>query len=330
MCVEGKMGGSIIILNDKFRSVHFQDLGFKIGEIFEQFLIAMQMHYLTFGSYSILSKNETDVEREWLLKEVKIDNIISREDHVYYTNYDQGISMLELSEQQYSSEILYKVYEWEIIEGIDGKIIVQKERYGKTYNLIQDQRWEYLQKIFIKNKCEQYTVICQENKLYLLESNRIWILEGGFYHYWVEEEKEKIFERQKKENEVLYFDKKFKWKYPIAPLRFEELVADLLETETRVSKVRLMGKSNNSDGGRDILVYKMRFDENSRNDKEYLLIGQCKAYKNSVNKSQVTDIRDMLENYNAKRFILTMTSELTVPLIDNLSKLAEKYEVECN
>ena len=63
MCVEGKMGGSIIILNDKFRSVHFQDLGFKIGEIFEQFLIAMQMHYLTFGSYSILSKNETDVER---------------------------------------------------------------------------------------------------------------------------------------------------------------------------------------------------------------------------------------------------------------------------
>ena len=53
MCVEGKMGGSIIILNDKFRSVHFQDLGFKIGEIFEQFLIAMQMHYLTFGSYSL-------------------------------------------------------------------------------------------------------------------------------------------------------------------------------------------------------------------------------------------------------------------------------------
>ncbi len=328
VCVEDEIGGSVIILNNKFRSVHFQDLGFKISEIFDRFLMAMQMHYLIFGSYSIYLKNKTNVEREWLLKGVKVDNIISREDHVYYTNYDQGISMLELSEEQFSSKILYEAHEWEIIDGIDGKIIVQKERYGKSYNLIPDQRWEYLQKILIKNKCEQYTVICQENKLYLLESNRIWILEGGFYHYWVEEEKEKIFERQKKENVVLYFDKKFKWKYPIVPSRFEELVADLLETETKVSKVRLMGKSNNSDGGRDILVYKMGLGADSQNDKEYLLIGQCKAYKNSVNKSQVTDIRDMLENYNAKGFILAVTSELTVPLIDNLSKLAERYEVE--
>ena len=101
----------------------------------------------------------------------------------------------------------------------------------------------------------------------------------------------------------------------------------MIETDIKVNKVRLLGKSNNSDGGRDILIYKRILGEQEYNS-NYLVIGQCKAYKNSVNKAHVTDIRDMIEHYGANGFFLAVTSNITVPLIDVLCKLGEKYEVD--
>lgn len=323
-----EIDGAAIIFNNRLRSIAIQDLSDIVKDLFGKFLVAMQIHSFLFGSYGLQLKRDTYVEREWLLDNVKVNNTISREDNIYFVNFEHGISMLELSAQQYKPQMITRVHEWKMVDGIDGKIIVQYENAGKSYNLIPKQRWEYIQKILEKDRCNHYTIVCQENILYLLESNRIWILEGGYYHYWVEEEKEKILERQKRENEFLFFDKKFKWKYPIVPSRFEELIADLLENEPRVCRVRLMGKTNNQDGGRDILVYKMAFSSEPEKNKEYLVIGQCKAYEHSVNKSHVTDIRDMLENYDAKGFILAVASELTVPLIDNLNKLSENFEVE--
>lgn len=162
--------------------------------------------------------------------------------------------------------------------------------------------------------------------LYLLTMNTVWIMAGEYYHYWVENEKEKMIARQKNENEFLFMDREFKWKYPIDPSRFEELIADLVETEPRVVKTRLMGKSNNSDGGRDILIYKTMYKDEQR--MEYLVIGQCKAYKKSVNKKDVTDIRDMLDNNDARGFLLAVSSQVTSPLIDVLRKIGEKYEVD--
>lgn len=323
-----EIDGAIIILSQSLQDIGMKDLLNVVFSIFEKFLAAMQVHYRLFGSYGMQIEKITYADLNWFLKDVKIDNVIKREDHKYFINYDQGISMLELSEKQYRPQLITSIHKWEIIDGIDGKIIVQYEEAGKTYNLIPKQRWEYVQKILETGGCTSYDIVCQENKLYVLEANRIWILEGEYYHYWVEEETEKIFERQKKENEILFFNRNFKWKYPIKSSRFEELIADLLESEPRVCKVRLMGKSNNSDGGRDILIYKMDFNSEPQNDKMYLVIGQCKAYKHSVNKSHVTDIRDMLENYNAYGFVLAVASELTVPLIDNLNKLSERYEVD--
>lgn len=323
-----EIGGAAIVLNNKLRSIAIHDLSEAVNTVFGKFFVAMQMHYILFGSYGLLLRKDMLVDVEWIMKEVNVDNTIRREDCTYYTNYEHGISVLELNEKQYKPELLTEYHEWNVVDGIDGKIIVQYEGDGKSYNLIPLHRWEIIQRIIESNKCKKYSIVCQENMLYLLESNRIWILDGGYYHYWAEQEKEKILERQKQENEILFFDKNFKWKYPIKPSRFEELIADLLEVEPRVSRVRLVGKSNNSDGGRDILVYKMVFDDKPQNNEEYLVVGQCKAYKNSVNKSHVIDIRDMLENYNAKGFVLAVASDITVPLIDNLNKLSEKYEVE--
>lgn len=59
-----------------------------------------------------------------------------------------------------------------------------------------------------------------------------------------------------------------------------------------------------------------------------LTIVQCKAYRHSVNKSHVTDKRDTLENYEANGYFLVTSSSITSPLLDHLTKLRSKFEVE--
>lgn len=325
---EKELGGATLFLQERVRGAKKQELSDKVGLLFGKFITAMHMHYILFGTYGMNLRKNANIEQKQIFEGIEVDNVIVREDHVYLNNWEEQISLLELSKDQYYFDKIMESHRWEILEGIDGKIIVQNEQAGKSYNLLTNQCWDYIQKIVQENECEKYTVICQENILYLLYENKIWIIPGEYYHYWAECETEKMLERQKRENEVLFFNKNLKWKYPIKPSRFEELIADLLEMEPKVSHVRLVGKTNNSDGGRDVLVYKMSYDNEQRCSGEYLIIGQCKAYMHSVNKTNVTDIRDMLDNYNAKGFVLAVASELTVPLLDYLVKLAENYEVE--
>lgn len=323
-----EVNAATILFEDKIKNCSIEKLSEKIDDIFMSFIMAMNIHYSIFGSYSFqLSTDEINPKYISFYDEVEADNYIIRDDHQYYTCLEEGISLLVLSEKQYNCINLINNHKWEIIDGIDGKIIIQYEKTGKSYNFIPENRWKCVNKIIRQNALKNYTIICQENMLYVLELNTIWLIEGGYYHYWIEEEKQKIFERQKRENDILFFDKNFAWKYPVNPSRFEDLIADLIETDIKVNKVRLLGKSNNSDGGRDILIYKRILGEQGYNS-NYLVIGQCKAYKNSVNKAQVTDIRDMIEHYGANGFFLAVTSNITVPLIDVLCKLGEKYEVD--
>ena len=323
-----ELGGANLFLCEKVQDINIQELSERVSIFYEKFIIAMQMHYILFGTYGVELKRNIDPKQEWVFEGIKVDNVIVREDHVYLNNWENQISLLELSEQQYNFDKIIESHKWEILEAIDGKIIVQNEMTGKSYNILSNNCWDYVEKIIQENKCKKYTIICQENILYVLCLNKIWIIPGEYYHYWVENETKKLIERQKRENEVLFFNKNFKWKFPIKPSRFEELIGDLLEMEPKVSRVRLVGKTNNPDGGRDVLIFKMKYDNTKEVSKEYLVIGQCKAYMNSVNKSHVLDIRDMLDNYNAKGFVLAVASNLTVPLLDYLMKLEENYEIE--
>ena len=98
-----------------------------------------------------------------------------------------------------------------------------------------------------------------------------------------------------------------------------------MERETLVQSVRLLGRSKCPDGGRDLLIWKVvRTGDDSFGSE--LVIGQCKAYKHSVNKSDVRDIRDTIENNNAVGFHLYVSSSITAPLADSLVKLKEKYK----
>ena len=97
---------------------------------------------------------------------------------------------------------------------------------------------------------------------------------------------------------------------------------DIIEYQQPDTTVRLVGRTNNPDGGRDIII-RRKEGENRK-----LTICQCKAYQNSVNKSHVTDIRDTLDYYEATGFLLAVTSDITAPLIDHLTSLEKKYDVD--
>lgn len=168
----------------------------------------------------------------------------------------------------------------------------------------------------------QYTLVCQSNRLYLLSSNYIWVFAGDYHHSYVAEEEKLIFDRQAKENALLHVNRDFKWIFPVNPSRFEQLIADIIEYQQPDTTVRLVGRTNNPDGGRDIII-RRKEGENRK-----LTICQCKAYQNSVNKSHVTDIRDTLDYYEATGFLLAVTSDITAPLIDHLTSLEKKYDVD--
>ena len=102
----------------------------------------------------------------------------------------------------------------------------------------------------------------------------------------------------------------------------QQLIADIIEYQQPDTTVRLVGRTNNPDGGRDIII-RRKEGENRK-----LTICQCKAYQNSVNKSHVTDIRDTLDYYEATGFLLAVTSDITAPLIDHLTSLEKKYDVD--
>ena len=168
----------------------------------------------------------------------------------------------------------------------------------------------------------QYTLVCQSNRLYLLSSNYIWVFAGDYHHSYVAEEEKLIFDRQAKENALLHVNRDFKWIFPVNPSRFEQLIADIIEYQQPDTTVRLVGRTNNPDGGRDIII-RRKEGENRK-----LTICRCKAYQNSVNKSHVTDIRDTLDYYEATGFLLAVTSDITAPLIDHLTSLEKKYDVD--
>ena len=197
-CTE-ELGGANLFLCEQVRDICRHDFQNKVEYLFEKYIAAMQFHYFLFGSYG-LHLEKMKINRECLFDGVKIDNVIAREDHIFCYNYENQISLLELSEEHYDFNKVIQSHKWEIIDGIDGKVIVQTEMNGKSYNVIPNQYWEYVNRIVEENKCENYTIICQENVLYVLYRNKLWAIQGAYYHYWVEQEAEKILEKQRKEN----------------------------------------------------------------------------------------------------------------------------------
>jgi len=304
----------------------------KLKQVVEQnygiYIFALFYFERLIGSFSLISDDKRFISQyiDYFDDKEKC-NYISREEHQYYFNYEKGVSLICINNGVFNGQNLLKKHQWKIVDGIDGKILYQIDGEEESFNYVSYYDWERIVKVVNDMGLKNYTIVCQENHLYILEKNCIWIFEGNFSKYWVEAEKKKILDRQSLENKILHFNRNFKWRFPVNPGRFEELIADLVETENMIQSVRLVGKVNNPDRGRDLLIYKNYMKEEG----EYytaLIIGQCKAYEKSVGKSHVRDIRDTLDFDNAEGYFLAVTSSMTTGLIDQLIKLKENRDVD--
>jgi hypothetical protein len=103
---------------------------------------------------------------------------------------------------------------------------------------------------------------------------------------------------------------------------------DLLKLEKQVLWVRQVSRTNEPDGGKDILCdWLTQPPSQSYLDEKippYVIrrvIVQCKAFKDAVPKSKVTDIRDTVEHHNTDGFFLAVSSHLGNTLTEHLYKM---------
>jgi len=299
-----------------------------LEELFVRFIASLMIFGNVFGSF----QNERDDSAfsqkylNYFCTDDDMYNCLSRKESQFYSDFARGIMLVSLNNETYEPDFFTNV-RWEVVEGINGKILCQfmNDDGSPLYSFISNEVWGLVCDVVEKMSLEDYALICQNSSLYLLEGKNIWVFAGNFSKFNTFIEIEKAKKKIAHEQALLFFNRNFEWLYPVDFSRFEELMADLYEKEDLVQSVRLLGRSNCPDGGRDILIWKaMRTSEVSYGSK--LIIGQCKAYKHSVNKKHVTDIRDTIENYDAQGFHLFASSVLTVPLIDNLLKLRERFD----
>lgn len=319
--LEPEIDGAEILFegNNYSGTVAESEFADKIIDSFELFNSLLGVHGIMFGSISTdLIEEEDKSIIEYLGEDT---NYVTRKESGCY--YNSSIGYISLFNNYYDYNYLIQPYSFELLTGVTGALLFSSfSDQALCTNYIAKEILDIVNGVVENFSINQYTLICQSNRLYLLWSNSIWIFAGDYHHSNVAEEERLINDRQAKENALLHVNRDFKWIFPVNPSRFEQLIADIIEYQQPDSKVRLVGKTNNPDGGRDIII--LRKEGESRK----LTICQCKAYQNSVNKSHVTDIRDTLEYYEATGFLLAVTSEITAPLIDHLTSLEKKYDVD--
>lgn len=141
----------------------------------------------------------------------------------------------------------------------------------------------------------------------------------------IEEEREKTRERYAKEYKLLFTSNRFVWSDNIDDDRFELFVLEILKREKGVMWARKNSVTNEADGGVDLIcewITSPLPDQVFQEQQSPLIVRrvivQCKAYKGSVGKSKVQDIRDTVEDNNAQGYLLVVSSYMARSLTQSL------------
>ena len=97
--------------------------------------------------------------------------------------------------------------------------------------------------------------------------------------------------------------------------QFEKLCYDLL-IEMKFVDVHPIGKTNATDGGRDIIANEIV--KGAFGDEKRLWIFQCKHSKKSLDRKDVAEIGDLLEENNAQRYGLFCSNDLSSSAINRI------------
>ena len=195
----------------------------------------------------------------------------------------------------------------------------------------------------IDDECDDLIILPLDSHCLFIGDKAIIALRGECGREIFERERDILIERRKSEDKVFFVESSIEWKKPISESNFENLCLDLVHREPGVVRAKLVGTVNDRDGGRDIIIDWMmpnRHSDSTRSaslpDKDSIrpsgtkivrIIAQVKTRSRTIGKRDVQDIRDTLERYQAKGFLLIAHPQISSPLVDHLEDLRQKTEL---
>lgn len=256
----------------------------------------------------------------------------------YFRSFAAGVSVIKNKALPKAIRHVYEQHEkkHKLLDGISGRLYLT----GEIRNFMDNKRYSIAHNIIsCFETASELLVIPNENISFILGKEHIVAItnDGGISEFF--NEKEKIKERNAKENQILFADKKMKWTITTRKesALFEDLILELLTREPYIISAKKIALTNQGDNGRDIVceynaTYKqLRISKEQPSLRIGQLIVQCKtnledSKKKSIGKSDV-DIADTIYDYKPDAYLLVVSSQVTRDLTEYLEKIRRRDEL---
>lgn len=220
--LEPEINGAEIIFegNNYSGTIAESDFADKIIDSFEFFNFILGVHGRIFGT---ISNDLIEGEDKSIIDYLGGDSnyIIRKESSCYYNS---SIGYISLRNNYFDYNNLTQLYSYELLTGVNGTLLFSSFSDQTLFtNYIAKEILDKVNEVINHFTINQYTLVCQSNRLYLLSSNYIWIFAGDYHHSNVAKEERLILDRQAKENALLHVNSEFKWIFPVNPARFEQI-----------------------------------------------------------------------------------------------------------
>ena len=274
------------------------------------------------------------------------DAVISRRrfpNFHYYSSIDNGLTVIRMPQTSISSlRQILSCFSPDIAEGNNARVLFANGIPNAIPYRVIDRARAILSIVGESMNGKLITLPIDSHCLFV--GNRtVLAIADNYGRALYEEERKHMQQRQHKENRVFFSESQISWNLPLDPTSLEEMCADLLEREPGVTRVKLVGKTYDRDGGRDIMAdwalpkyHDSTIDENNNSISPSpgtditRTVVQVKSRSKTIGKQDVQDIRDTLDHHDSKGFLLIAHPRISSQLLDRLDKLRSRAGVLCD
>lgn len=259
------------------------------------------------------------------------DNLFFEErinpDWLYYSRVDLGVAVVKSNFICRSFKFLAKDFALNEIESANYLFL----RDSTVFNAFQKDDINIAFELLSSANEKISLIVPLENKIIVFGEN-IFVsisLSAGVSRYI--EAKNIVLEKRKLENERIFGGKIYNWSIKIDAARFEDMVRAILYRSPGTITVRATSITNEPDEGVDIVwdcyapvLSDMSYSEGEPLRNRSKILVQCKAWNSkSVGKSDIPDIRDMLDYHDAVGMLVVVSSNYASSLFKFAKKLRQ-------
>jgi hypothetical protein len=264
-----------------------------------------------------------------------------RSNHVcYYRECKKDFSIIDFTKcsgWQMIWPVFFKPLDGEVLEFNDTKLIRNTNIRNVMQKKDRDQLTRKIIRCFSVRENEVIVIPC-ESHLVAISPAGICVKRGDFGARGYSETFNLLRQTHYDQERFLNHETRFLWNDKIDSNRFEELIHDLMINQPNVLRVIRVGHCNEPDGGRDLIADVLKqflYRENVQNEDNpnegVRIIIQCKAFMRNITKSDICDIRDMLEMNHAAGVLLVLYPGMSRALVDYVENIrqSKKFLIEC-